>query len=408
MEERKFFLDKFTEELIKSNKKAMSQESAEKTKGYLPAIDVPDLHDLHEMALLEARREKSDQFEIEAIENEMYMKEYLKSHDPDQDLNQAIEMPSMQEITEQPYPIKQQLFDEEAVENETYNNQHLEETTPEEESIPTYPQYQPKLNFNEEKPIASNNQFKPKFNEEKQFTPTSKELDFDEEAVENEQYGKEHIPELEIEEVTLTNAYQPRQEDIDNEAVENEQYGKEHPAHEEDLYTSQITPLGEKLSAYDTPKLYDGKKLYPQQASPPVEQRMRAWQFPSHQQKAVPLTMNLDSKRGGFIRPLSKEEIPDTITGLANLKELITDHAVTYINCPGPLKPLSIKRMGIPETIRIMLDEQKIQQVIQEFSDASRIPYIDGIFKAIVEDLMITAVINEAVGSRFTITRMMR
>ncbi len=353
MNERQDFLQKFAQGVIKANKKMLEQESEEKTRGYEPSQEVPALHELHEQALLEARRKKADSFEIDAIENEMYIKE-----------------------------MKQNVSYDRERENEEQENGG--EETP--ASYKTY-NHEPKEERDEEK----------------------------------EKYAQ--IPEPEAHDEVKAHGeegyHEPQTWDLEGEAKENEVYQKAHPPEEEgkSFYKSPIESPLRKLTDYDQPRLYTEK--------PAMEQSKKTDQSASqieslpvaplsryvHQESTTyPLPMLQKTQTRGFIKPASQEEILDTKAGLLKMKDLIKDHAVTYINCPGPLKPVAIKRMGIPEMLKIALDEAGVRQVIKEFSEASRIPYTgsEGIFKAVVGDLMITAIITETVGSRFTILRVIQ
>lgn len=353
MNERQDFLQKFAHGVIKANKRMLEQESEEKTRGYEPSQEIPDLHELHEQALLEARREKADSFEIEAIENEMYLKE----------MKQNI-----------PYNKERENKEQEREEGTTIsNNTH---------------RHEPKEKLEEE---------------------------FDE----KEEYMQIHEPETqnEVKARWEEGYHEPQTWDLEGEAEENEAYQKAHPPEEERaFYKSPIEPPLTRLTDYDKPRLYtkepemeQSKKSFQltQIESPPVAPLSR---FVHQESTAYPSPMLQKAQTRGFIKPVSQEEILDTRAGLLKMKELIKDHAVTYISCPGPFKPVSIKRMGIPEMLKIALDEAGVRQVIKEFSEASRIPYTgdEGIFKAVVGDLMITAVITETVGSRFTILRVIQ
>ncbi len=375
------FLQKFTKGIVKANQKLQEEETREKTKGYEQSKKAPDPSQLHARALEEARKEKAEQYENEAIENEAYMKEYFKA--------------------------------KKEVEKNTTNGEESWRRNRQEEGYSEHPQE------------ALEN--------------------LEEEAEETEEYWKTHPQEQkEMREEDGQSSRSSSSWHAEEDALENEKYFN-YPKKKNTFYQPQIPK--KPVSDYDTPRLWTGKEdamqsqksfaagqkeqsmssqsqntLDSEQESPAIPQSREPFQN-KEQGESLPLQplsqyihmasttlpspLLQKSKTRGFIKPLSKEEIPDTKAGLIQIRQLIKDHAVTYISCPGPLRPIAIRKMGAVETVSIVLDEQGISQVIKEFSEASRIPYMEGLFKAVVGDLMITAVITE-IGSRFTITRIMQ
>ncbi len=402
------FLRKFTQEVIQANQKLLGEEAQEKLQGYHQCILPPTPSTLHEQAMLEARKRKAEEFEIEALENELYLKEIKK------DLPE--ENPSYKEL------------ERESEENEVYQLKHPEEEKMEKEII-MYEGYSKHPSPTEDldkmyegyskHPSPTEDLDKMYEGYSKHPSPTE---DLDKEAIENEKYRKEHpsikeeIPEYHPPHAPIPEKPWHEEEkaqsplgEIEEEAEQNEKYEKEHPPLKEELYTPMITPPSKKtLTDYDQPRLYPGAKPSPKpyQIAPASESLPIAplSKYTHIESTELPTPMLQKAKTGGFIKPIRKEETPNTKAGLLRMKEIIKDHAVTYINCPGPLKPVMIKRMGIQEVLKIALDEKGIRQVIQEFAEASRIPITGGVFKAVVDNLMITAVITE-IGSRFTITR---
>jgi Flp pilus assembly CpaF family ATPase len=92
---------------------------------------------------------------------------------------------------------------------------------------------------------------------------------------------------------------------------------------------------------------------------------------------------------------------------LGKLNPLIKDPTVISIECDGPDKNIMIKRIREGKRItNIILDEQEIKEIIKTFSEAAKIPSHEGIFKAAVGKLIISAVISEIIGGRFLITKL--
>jgi hypothetical protein len=90
---------------------------------------------------------------------------------------------------------------------------------------------------------------------------------------------------------------------------------------------------------------------------------------------------------------------------LGKINPFVYDNKITSIECPGPGKIVLIKAMGSVSTTNITLSDEEIKDVIVKFSQVAKIPLIEGVFKAAVGNLMITAVISGFVGSRFVITK---
>lgn len=90
---------------------------------------------------------------------------------------------------------------------------------------------------------------------------------------------------------------------------------------------------------------------------------------------------------------------------LGKLNFLINDNRVTVIECPGPGKFILARTAGRVEVTKISLSEEEIKNIIEKFSEKTKIPVISGLFKAAIGNLILTAVISELVGSRFIITK---
>ncbi len=90
---------------------------------------------------------------------------------------------------------------------------------------------------------------------------------------------------------------------------------------------------------------------------------------------------------------------------LGKVNFLIQDPRVTVIECPGPGKFILARTSGQTSMTKISLIQDEIQQILQKFSEQTRIPIISGLFKAAVGNLVVTAVISDLIGSRFIITK---
>ncbi len=92
---------------------------------------------------------------------------------------------------------------------------------------------------------------------------------------------------------------------------------------------------------------------------------------------------------------------------LAKLNPLIKDPLVKIIECNGPDEHIIVVGgMGTKPT-GIILSKEEIDDIIIRFSDASKIPVHEGVFKVAIGRLILSAIVSEIVGSRFIIKKMM-
>lgn len=90
---------------------------------------------------------------------------------------------------------------------------------------------------------------------------------------------------------------------------------------------------------------------------------------------------------------------------LPKIDYLIKDNSITSIECSGPNKPLLVKSFGRIYPVKEALSEEEIRKIVEMFSDYSRIPILEGIFKAAVGNMVVTSVLSDFVGSRFIINK---
>lgn len=93
---------------------------------------------------------------------------------------------------------------------------------------------------------------------------------------------------------------------------------------------------------------------------------------------------------------------------LNKINELIRDNSINSIETIGVGRPLLIRKMRGEQAIvtKIMLTKEDINQILNSFSIQARIPRIGGIFRAIVGNLLITAVDSEfGGGPKFVISK---
>jgi len=99
--------------------------------------------------------------------------------------------------------------------------------------------------------------------------------------------------------------------------------------------------------------------------------------------------------------PVKTEEID-----LGKLNPLIQDPMIKVIECKGPEENLIVRGpMGTKPT-KIVLNKEEINEIIKKFSETTKIPAQEGVFKAVTGRLIISAIISEIVGSKFIIKKM--
>ena len=104
------------------------------------------------------------------------------------------------------------------------------------------------------------------------------------------------------------------------------------------------------------------------------------------------------------VQPLRKAPEAQQLN-VNKIQIFISDLDIESIECPGKEKNIIIKKRSQTMRTEIKLNEKDIGEIINEFSEKARIPIIEGLLKARVGRLQISAVISDEAGSRFIITR---
>ncbi|MBI5803803.1 hypothetical protein HY450_01000 [Candidatus Pacearchaeota archaeon] len=103
--------------------------------------------------------------------------------------------------------------------------------------------------------------------------------------------------------------------------------------------------------------------------------------------------------------PLSSPQGKENIN-IGKITQILLDPSVFSVECPGPNKNLLVNRSGVIQTSKLMMTNEQIKSLMEEFSEKTRIPLIEsGLFKALFQDLLFTAVVSEFVGTRFIIQK---
>lgn len=103
-----------------------------------------------------------------------------------------------------------------------------------------------------------------------------------------------------------------------------------------------------------------------------------------------------------YIKPIPEE----ASIQLGSLDPFIKDPGVKIIQCDGPDERIIVKGvMGVKPTA-IILREDEINSIIEEFGKKSKIPVHDGVYRVAVGRLVLSAIISTVIPPRFIIEKM--
>jgi len=84
---------------------------------------------------------------------------------------------------------------------------------------------------------------------------------------------------------------------------------------------------------------------------------------------------------------------------------LIKDPSVRFIKCSGENKPIMINRNGINQITNIKLTSKEIRELVKNISNEAHLPLVNGVFRAVVDDYAISAIVSNMIGTRFLIKK---
>lgn len=91
---------------------------------------------------------------------------------------------------------------------------------------------------------------------------------------------------------------------------------------------------------------------------------------------------------------------------IGKLNPLIRDPLVKTIESNGPDQKLVVSGIMGRKNTNIILSKEEIDEIIEGFSRETKIPADEGIFKAAIGGLIISAIVSDIVGSKFIIKKM--
>ncbi len=147
--------------------------------------------------------------------------------------------------------------------------------------------------------------------------------------------------------------------------------------------------------------------------SPAVQQAFRPRFMPKifHKKQIQKMPLAPEYKKSEYqippdVQPVA-EKRPEGFS-IGKLDSLLKDPTIQSIECSGPDQKILVKRNSQINITQFSLSQQEINQIADIFSKDARIPIVNGILKAIVGDLIISAVLSDFAGSRFIINRITR
>ena len=157
-------------------------------------------------------------------------------------------------------------------------------------------------------------------------------------------------------------------------------------------------------------------RIPPQQTHVPPPQLSRPPQMPAipHPLPVPPRQIHIPphSESSPYVQPISHKVTAPSVSGemesgqdYGRIAPLLNDPVVSLIECQGAGKPVMIIRAGQRQITRITLSPEEIKEILQEASDEAHIPLLDGVFRAVVDNFSINAIISEMVGSKFVIRK---
>lgn len=141
-------------------------------------------------------------------------------------------------------------------------------------------------------------------------------------------------------------------------------------------------------------------------------------------EKGIPSIRELDELESHIVsaetekkagKEISEEEIMKAIKTIPEestiqnpeekISSLINDAEIKSIECPGPDKQLIVSKSGSVFPVAVSLSSEEIDAIVEDFAKQSGEEIHRGILKAQAENLSITAVVSEYLGTRFIIQK---
>lgn len=140
------------------------------------------------------------------------------------------------------------------------------------------------------------------------------------------------------------------------------------------------------------------------------EEEMQKSIMPKRPMKRLPTRMPMQKGKPAMqlppLPPVQNVPVGGEGINLGKLTSILKDPAVMSVECPGPGRNLLVNKGGMLQTTPVMLTKEEIDTLMQDISNKTRIPLIpSGLFRAAFQNLLVTSVISEFVGTRFIVRK---
>ena len=102
-----------------------------------------------------------------------------------------------------------------------------------------------------------------------------------------------------------------------------------------------------------------------------------------------------------YLKPTPTQKAID----LGKLNPLITDRLVRVIECNGPDERIIVMGAMGRKSTKIILTKEEIDDMIKRFSQAAKIPVNEGVFRVVLGNLILSAIVSKIIGSKFLIRK---
>jgi len=143
-------------------------------------------------------------------------------------------------------------------------------------------------------------------------------------------------------------------------------------------FKSKIKPVISTRPSLRTPYIIQQRpKIYPR---PPIS----PWKPQTSPQKAEEITPEFQP-----------EAIPTKIPEFQKINQFIANPKISLIECPGENNQVRVGVFGVKKLTQVSLSQEEMKKIVNRFSKDTKLPLLEGTFKAVAHNLIITANISK-------------
>jgi hypothetical protein len=108
------------------------------------------------------------------------------------------------------------------------------------------------------------------------------------------------------------------------------------------------------------------------------------------------------------VQPITQQIQPVQViqeSSYGRLGNFINDRSIIYIECSGYNIPISVTKLNQKQKTNISLTEGEVKSFLNYISEKSKIPIIDGVFRIVVDGMLINGVVSDSIGTKFMIKK---